>query len=101
MDSGRGGNGASISSEGERYVRTNDRAKESVSGGSRSREKLFLVRLREERQAAFLRRKPQGNGFYAGEVRRHGGQDSLFLRLQAHEEPTALRREPRQAVGLI
>src|SRR5690606_24019684 len=69
-----------------------------LPGGGGGGKEVFLVRLRPQRQAAFLRRLPQGDRAVAGPV--HGGElrAGLVLRLQGDPIAAALRRHPQDPV---
>ena len=70
----------------------------SKSSCSRGRQDLQLVFVRKERQAALLRRQPQGNGICSCGVRSHRVKDRILLRLQTQRQQALLRRHPRETL---
>ena len=78
---------------------TGDRAEEPVSDGGGGRQVVLVVRLRQERQSAVLRRLAQGQRLFPGRVQGGRGRHGRVLRLQEQRQQAALRRNASEFVA--
>src|SRR6267154_1935061 len=89
---------------GKQHDRAGCRGQGAHQGGVGSGQGLLVVRLRTEQEPAILRRQPQRQRLYAGQVHRREGRRPLVLRLQAFQQEADVRRhaqDPRMIVNRL